>query len=417
MKYDDEFDDRPDEERKGSPLYWLALAAFAILFTLVIAFFPTLLAHAEEVDTNPIPNHEQQEIEKTAAAYDKAQAALESANADVKENKKYIDQLEREIPKQKERSAKAARDQYKLSQQTGGLVEFLISANNFYDFLASIDYISRVTDANVSEMKRLNDLKCELDKREADLEKVQAQAQENAQAAEEALHAAQEARHVAQVNAQEECRRQSAQAIAEAEAARERAAAAARAKAKAQAEAKSKAGSSGAASSKDGSSPDAGSAGASAKTSGSAAQSDGVAATTGKYSLEAPIDDGADWFCDKETFVKEWSARIDAYLAGSPLEGQGDTFASAAWIYGVDPRWSPAISCTESSRGAICFLPHNAWGWGQVSWSSWEEAIYAHVAGLARGYGYTISVQAAKTYCPPNWEYWFSNTSSQMNSI
>ena len=95
-----------------------------------------------------------------------------------------------------------------------------------------------------------------------------------------------------------------------------------------------------------------------------------------------------DWSVGEDEFVSTWTARIDAYLAGSPLAGQGRTFAEAAWNNGVDPRWSPAISNTESSKGAHCFAPYNAWGWGDSSWSSWEEAINAHVAGLAANYGY-----------------------------
>lgn len=124
-----------------------------------------------------------------------------------------------------------------------------------------------------------------------------------------------------------------------------------------------------------------------------------------------------DWSVGKDAFIAEWGARIDAYLAGSPLAGYGATFAQAAWNNGVDPRWSPAISNTESSKGAVCFLPHNAWGWGSSSWSSWDEAINAHVAGLASGYGYTISYSAAAKYCPPNTAHWFSNTLSQMQMI
>ena len=123
------------------------------------------------------------------------------------------------------------------------------------------------------------------------------------------------------------------------------------------------------------------------------------------------------WDVSQEEFIAEWTARIDAYLAGSPLEGQGVTFATAAWNNGVDPRWSPAISNTESSKGANCFLPHNAWGWGQWSWSSWEEAINAHVAGLASNYGYSITYSHAMKYCPPNYDNWFNSTLSEMKRI
>lgn len=124
-----------------------------------------------------------------------------------------------------------------------------------------------------------------------------------------------------------------------------------------------------------------------------------------------------DWTVGRQAFVEEWTYRIDAYLAGSALSGYGYAFAEAAWDNGVDPRWSPAISATESARGSVCFLPYNAWGWGQSSWGDWDSAIRAHVAGLAQGYGYTITRGAASVYCPPNSGFWFSNTLEQMSYI
>ena len=124
-----------------------------------------------------------------------------------------------------------------------------------------------------------------------------------------------------------------------------------------------------------------------------------------------------DWTVGKDAFIEEWTARIDAYLAGSPLSGYGEVFATAAWENGVDPRWSPAISNTESSKGSVCFKSYNAWGWGSSSWSSWEEAINAHVAGLAAGYGSTITPSAAAKYCPPTATSWFVKTATQMSLI
>lgn len=132
---------------------------------------------------------------------------------------------------------------------------------------------------------------------------------------------------------------------------------------------------------------------------------------------EVPALSDVDFSCGKEVFLAEWTSRIDAYLAGSPLAGYGKVFAEAAWDNGVDPRWSPAISNTESSRGRNCFRPYNAWGWMAESWSSWEEAINAHVAGLARGYGYTISLENARKYCPPTYHDWYAKTVSEMAKI
>lgn len=124
-----------------------------------------------------------------------------------------------------------------------------------------------------------------------------------------------------------------------------------------------------------------------------------------------------DFSIGKEAFMAEWTTRIDNYLAGSPLAGYGAVFAEAAWENGVDPRFSPAISNTESSKGRNCFKYHNAWGWGQSSWGTWEEAINAHVAGLSAGYGHTISVNNARKYCPPTYLDWYQKTLSQMQII
>lgn len=128
-----------------------------------------------------------------------------------------------------------------------------------------------------------------------------------------------------------------------------------------------------------------------------------------EYNLPA-----VDWSVGQDEFIAEWTERIDAYLAGSALEGYGYAFAEAAWDNGVDPRWSPAIANTESAKGSVCFLPCNAWGWGQSSWSDWDTAIRAHVAGLAAGYGYCITPEAAAAYCPPNAGYWYSATIGEM---
>ena len=153
----------------------------------------------------------------------------------------------------------------------------------------------------------------------------------------------------------------------------------------------------------------------SASTSGSASSSEKKASKKDEideYDLSA-----VDWSVGKKAFIEEWGARIDAYLEGTNLAGYGEVFAEASWATGVDPRWSPAISNTESGNGAHCFLPYNAWGWGSNSWPDWETAIREHVAGLAEGYGYSVTYAAAQKYCPPNSVHWYNNTLSQMALI
>lgn len=140
----------------------------------------------------------------------------------------------------------------------------------------------------------------------------------------------------------------------------------------------------------------------------------------------AKATDGADWYMSKEDFIAEWAPRIDAYFVGTPMANTGAIFAEASWHYCIDPRWSPAISTIESSKGTYCIRPYNAWGWGAADsdpynlaseWDSWESAINAHVKGLARGYGYTVTLAGAKAYCPPNWETWYKTVVSEMAKI
>lgn len=124
-----------------------------------------------------------------------------------------------------------------------------------------------------------------------------------------------------------------------------------------------------------------------------------------------------DFGVGREAFVNEWTTRINKYLEGSNLAGYGATFAEAAWEYGVDPRWSPAISNTESGKAAHCSAWHNAWGWTGGAWSNWVSAIYDHVKGLSEIYGFTISFANAQQYCPPNFNNWYRDTLYEMSLI
>ena len=335
----------------------------------------------------------QQQIEERTEAYAAARDEVDAATNAIEENRERIEELEREIPEQQERSARAAREMYKFQQQGMGIIDFLLSAGNFYDFLAQLEYVNRVVDANADEMARLSQLKAEIAAAQDELRESQREASARAEDARAAMAAAQEAQAEVQRRIEEEARQQAeiaamAAALAEEERKNDEAASPDDAEAEA----------------------DAADSGAAAPVAASGAASD--AASDAPAAVATP-----DMSADETSFVAEWQPRIDAYLAGSPLAGQGTTFARAAYKYGVDPRFSPAISFTESSKGLYCFKPYNAWGWGSSSWSSWEEAIDAHVGGLARGYGGQISEAAAKKYCPPNWQTWYNRTLAQMNLI
>ncbi|MGI6535552.1 MAG: coiled-coil domain-containing protein [Eggerthellaceae bacterium] len=354
-------------------------------------------AFADGGDTGAEVSELQQRVEETASAYDEASQKVEQLQKSIDENNASIAKIKKELPQKQQDAAAAMEAMYKMNNQKSGILEMFFNIDSIDDLIKTADYLATIQDKNTDALESLNQSKRELQQKSEQLASDKAQAVKEKEAAKKASDDAIAAREEAQKKAEEEA----AKEAAEAKAAAEKAAA-------------KKASSSSSSTAKSSSS---------AKSSSTKSNTSSSSSKSSSSSSDNTIPSGAvstgdvDWSVGKSAFVSTWTKRIDNYLAGSPLAGQGSTFATAAWNYGVDPRWSPAIAYTESSLGAACFKPYNAWGWGTSSWGSWEEAINAHVAGLVHGYGSTISVTAAQKYCPPNWQTWYNKTLAQMNSI
>lgn len=337
----------------------------------------------------------QQRIEESNTAYTQAQQRVDDLQQQMEANEQRIQEIEGELPQKRAAAADSIRTLYKMQQTSGSLIDLLLSSDDFNEVITNVRYLDTITSHNNSAINELVELDNELSQARSALASEKAQADSDAQSAKDALDSAVSARQqleqeMAAQAAAEEAQRQAA--IAAAQKAAEEAAAKAAEEAAANADADADAGS-----------------GTSFTTN-----------TGGTAQVQVPSSPDAgnvDWSSDKSSFVSSWGARIDAYLAGSPLAGQGKTFAEAAWTYGVDPRFSPAISLVESSKGAACFLPHNAWGWGSSSWSTWEEAIWDHVEGLAIGYGGHLTYAGAQKYCPPSADFWYATVLSEMEKI
>lgn len=371
---------------QGRSVSRVAFSLF-VSFALVVGTFPSI-AYADDTtssDVDASPENLstlQKQVEASANEYNTAMDKLESLQAQMEENQQRIDEINEQLPEQEERSADAFRVLYILQQESSGLIEMVLNSEDFNDFIRNIDYLDCLHDHNVNELSKLTSLKEELEATQAELEDQTEQAESEASRAERALAQAQAARQEAQEKAEAIAAQQAAEAAAAAAAAE--------------------------------------SSDSSSNEAGVDAQNPSVDTSEQDTSgnVSGSVSSGSvDWSADKTSFVNQWASRIDAYLAGSPLAGQGTVFAEAAWDYGVDPRWSPAISYVESSMGAHCFRSYNAWGWGSSSWGSWEEAIRAHVSGLARIYGSTLTYDAARKYCPPNSTGWYNNVLAQMESI
>ncbi|MBQ6455396.1 MAG: hypothetical protein IJJ32_04850 [Eggerthellaceae bacterium] len=340
-----------------------------IFVAIVLTFaFQTMPAFAETENIDDVPSDLQKRVEETSAALNEITVKVKELEQRISENTARIAELEEKIPVQREKSASAMRVIYKMNRDGYSLINAVLESGSFKEFLDRLSYMGYIHNRSIQEMLQLSSMQDELKAVQAELEQEREEALEEQKVAQEAVEEAMAVRQ---------------QAI-------EAAAAAAAQEAAEQA----------------------------AREAEEHEQPEGDASSSGAVSASAPaVDPVNSGNTERGAFIAEWAPRIDAYMAGYPLAGYGSVFAAAAWDYGVDPRFSPAISWVESSKGLYCYRSYNAWGWGGISWSSWEEAIDAHVRGLARGYGYTVSEAGAKKYCPPNWEHWYNTVCAEMGKI
>jgi len=347
-----------------------------------------LAAAAEEAG---IPNIEelQQAVDEANAAYDDATQRIADLEAEIAATGTRIDILQARLPEVQASSNEAAADYYRMVTTSNVVLEAIFTSKTFSESLDRLDYAFRTSQSYLDTIKQMQNLNTELELSRTSLEESKALVLAEQAAAEVALQRAISARDAAEAAAFQMSEETAAATSADAASAAE--------------------GQAHEAPLPVDFSPEAA---ATEELGQLDADPAGVVATA-----DGSGSDGGVQLSEKQAFVNEWALRIDAYLAGSPLAGYGYAFANAAYDYNVDPRWSPAISCLESSMGRYCFRAYNAWGWGQVDWPDWETAIYAHVRGLSEGYGYSITVAAAQKYCPPNCDYWYSFVSSQMESI
>ena len=104
----------------------------------------------------------------------------------------------------------------------------------------------------------------------------------------------------------------------------------------------------------------------------------------------------------------------------APLVDYAEKFVEVANKYGLDYRLLPAIATVESSGGKNNFRKYNAWGWGNKSFSSFEEGIEVVGRGLKTGYidkGRDTVEEIAPVYCPPNYKNWARSVNQFMLEI
>ena len=298
----------------------------------------------------------QAKVEQTSKDYNAATKHLQDVQADIDANQQKLDDLNAQMPELKREAASSINSSYKLSQSSNGLIDMLLSAENFNDLVSAMNYLDIIAGKNYQAIDRLVEAREQAQETQDKLAAQKTEAQ-NAQAkAEDAMNDAIAARKEAQQRAAKELAAQQAEAQKAVEDAE-------KAEKDGQTTFKTESGNTATIST-----PEA------PQKSDDGASSNGGSQKQENATPSTPNTGAVTWSA-RDEFVKKWASRIDAYLAGSPMAGHGKTFAEAAYDNGVDPRFSPAIANVESSKGLYCFKPHNAWGWGSSGWGDWDSAL------------------------------------------
>ena len=326
-------------------------------------------------DSSQLSDLEKQ-VQQSANNYNSAVSRQEELASQIEELDSKIAELEEQLPQKQAESDESVVALYKYSADSASVVQMLLDSKSIIDMLALADQYSWVINRHLAIVEEAQNMKSDLDQSRVMLKSDKAQADEAANSAASALEEAKAARQKA---AEEAAAKQAAQTQA----------------ANSSAEEKLK--------------------NASTDEEREAVREE-ISQTEESASSSSATN--VDWSSDKSAFVNEWAGRINDYLSGSPTAGTGKYYASAAWDYGVDPRWAPAISCIESTKGSACFRSYNAWGFGGRSFSSWQDGITTVVRCLGGSlYGGHLTQEAAQNYCPPTWQSWYNNVSSEMSKI
>ncbi len=136
--------------------------------------------------------------------YQAALEDLEEIEAEMAENEAAIAEIEAQLPEQRAKSSAAIRATYKLQQSQSTLLDLILSADSFGDFITQLQYLNSITEANLEAIQELDALSSELETLQAELESEREQAAERTSEAESALAAANSTAEAARAKASED---------------------------------------------------------------------------------------------------------------------------------------------------------------------------------------------------------------------
>ncbi len=365
-------------------------------------------------------------IDETTRNYQEASAELDELDAIIAENEAKSAEIEAQMPEQRARTAASIKNQYRFQQNSTGLLDLILSSEDFASFISALHYIDTINQRNAYEIHALNELQDALVQTQSSLKAERDALVAKTEEARNALEGARDTRTQIQnwinaaANDTEKADRVQAvaQAVQEIEASN------------------ANKGNNESANNTNNNNSDATTQQAStpapantntndtpkpSDNSNQSATSAVVASIVEENTTPTPAPTTTEPATSTNTTSSDgtdWAARINTYLEGTALAGHGADFAQAAETYGVDPRIAPAISGVESGWGQVCFKDHNAWGWGSQSWDSWESAIDNYVKGYSDIYGSGITLEGAEMYASNDiYDVWYETVLSEMDRI
>ena len=172
-------------QRSGGIVRKAVAAGLVALCCFVVT--PAISAHAATAEEL------QEQVDQATKAYDDATAQVADLETKIADSQAKIDEVNAQLPAQKKRAEESVRSMYKMQQGTPGLVTLLLTSDDFQDFISTYQYLNSVSESNIDDLQRLNQMERELSQAQQTLVSAREEATRKQQEAADSLAQAQSA--------------------------------------------------------------------------------------------------------------------------------------------------------------------------------------------------------------------------------
>ncbi|MGI6754986.1 MAG: hypothetical protein ACOX4F_03080 [Atopobiaceae bacterium] len=128
-----------------------------------------------------------QKLQEASSTYNDAAASVASIQETIDQNEQDIADLQAKLPEKRAKAAESIRTLYKIQQDTPGLIDLVISSENFNDFISTLTYIDSIHARNTEQITELAQMMDDLEQKQAELVSQKSEAEKRAQEAQSAL--------------------------------------------------------------------------------------------------------------------------------------------------------------------------------------------------------------------------------------